>query len=60
MKKTIWVAKARMAEKPGKLVWADLKTFDNPAEADEWLCEYIRSRHLPATDFNLVRREVEV
>jgi hypothetical protein len=56
MKKTRWIVKARMAERPGKLVWTEIKAFDNPADADNWLCNYVRTNGYSITDFNIVIR----
>ena len=55
-KKTTWVVKGLKAEKPGKLVWADLKEFGSAAEADNWLCGYVRSNGLSITDFTISRK----
>ena len=55
-KKTTWVARGLKAEKPGRLVWADLKEFNSAAEADNWLCEYVRSNGLSIEDFRVSRR----
>ena len=40
----------------GKLVWTDLKAFDNAADADNWLCNYVRANGLSITDFTVSRR----
>lgn len=32
--RTKWVARGLRAERPGRLVWVDIKEFDNPADAD--------------------------
>jgi hypothetical protein len=56
MKKTKWIVKALTAERPGKLVWMEIKEFDNPADADNWLCDYVRKNGYSITDFNIVRR----
>lgn len=56
-KKTTWVARGLKAEEPGRLVWTDLKEFDSAAEADNWLCGYVRSNGLSITDFTVSRRE---
>ena len=55
-KKTTWVARGLKAEKPGRLVWADLKEFSSAADADNWLCGYVRSNGLSITDFTISRR----
>ena len=55
-KKTTWVARGLTAEKPGELVWTDLKEFDNPVEADNWLCNYVRNTGFSITDFTISRR----
>ena len=54
---TKWVARGLRAASPGRLVWADIKEFDNPADADNWLCGYVRENGLSITDFTIVRRE---
>ncbi len=51
-----WIVKVLTAEKPGRLVWKDLKVFDSPAEADSWLEDYIRTNGYNYTNFNIVRR----
>ncbi len=56
-KKTTWVARGLTAERPGRLTWTDLKEFDSAAEADDWLCGYVRSHGLNITDFTIARRE---
>ena len=55
--RTNWVARGLRAERPGRLVWADIKEFDNSADADNWLCGYVRENGLSITDFTIVRRE---
>jgi hypothetical protein len=57
--RTKWVARGLRAERPGRLVWADIKEFDNPADADNWLCRYVRENGLSITDFTIVRRGEE-
>jgi hypothetical protein len=56
MKKNTWAVKALTAEEPGRLVWQEIKTFDNAVAADEWLCNYVRANGYSITDFNLVRK----
>lgn len=55
MAKTKWIVKALTAEKPGKLVWKEMKAFDNFAKADKWLCNFVRKNGYSITDFNIVR-----
>jgi uncharacterized protein YfdQ (DUF2303 family) len=54
-KAATWVVKALAVETPGHLVWKAIKTFTNPAEADNWLCDYVRANGYSITDFNIVR-----
>ena len=56
-KNTIWMVKALTAEKPGRLVWKDFKAFTSAAEADNWLCGFVKAIGYSITDFNIVRRE---
>ena len=56
-KNTIWMVKALMAEELGRLVWKDFKASTNAAEADEWLCGFVKENGYSITDFNIVRRE---
>ena len=56
-KKTNWVVRALTAIEPGKLAWEDLKVFNNPGDADNWLSNYCRENGCSITDFNIVRRE---
>ena len=51
--KTTWIVKAYTGYKTG---WQEIKRFDNPAEADEWLCSFVRENGYSITDFNIVRR----
>lgn len=55
-KKTMYMVKGLKAVKPGKLVWTVLKEFNNAADADNWLCEYVRSNGLSITDFTISRK----
>ncbi|MDE5583505.1 MAG: hypothetical protein K2J08_07350 [Ruminococcus sp.] len=48
-----WKVKALTAEKPGKLVWTTIREFSNPADADSWLCSYIKENGLICTDFRI-------
>lgn len=52
-KSTIWVVRVNR----GLDGWQDMRTFTNAAEADNWLCEFVRSHGYWMNDFNLVRRE---
>lgn len=52
---TVWMVKALMAEKPGRLVWKDFKAFTNVAEADNWLCSFVMKNGYSITDFNIVK-----
>ena len=52
---TVWMVKALMAEKPGRLVWKDFKAFTNAAEADNWLCSFAMKNGYSITDFNIVK-----
>jgi hypothetical protein len=53
MKKTTWIVKAYTGYKTG---WQEIKRFDNPADADNWLCSYVRENGYSITDFNIVRK----
>ena len=55
MKKTkaAWIVKAYTGYKTG---WQEIKRFDNPADADNWLCSYVRANGYSITDFNIVRK----
>ncbi|WP_395013577.1 hypothetical protein [Robinsoniella peoriensis] len=55
-KKTTWMVKVLTAEEPGRLVWKNFKEFTSPAEADDWLCGYVRRKGYSITDFNIIRR----
>ena len=48
-----WKVKALTAEKPGKLVWTTIREFSNPADADNWLADYIKENGLICTDFRI-------
>ena len=52
-KSTIWVVRVNR----GLDGWQDMKTFTNAAEADDWLCAFVRKNGCWMNDFNLVRRE---
>jgi len=39
--------------------WVDFKFFEDFNEADDWLCDYVRSRHLDIRDFN-IREDIAV
>ena len=53
MKKTTWIVKAYTGYKTG---WQEIKRFDNPADADNWLCRYVRENGYSIKDFNIVRK----
>ncbi len=55
MKKTkaAWIVKAYRGYKTG---WQEIKRFDSSANADEWLCSFVRENGYSITDFNIVRR----
>ncbi len=53
MKKTTWIVKAYTGYKTG---WKEIKSFESPAAADLWLCNYIKENGYSAADFNIVRR----
>lgn len=68
--KTIWAVRAFGATGETKVTrkngitthtpctgWFDLKIFDNPGEADNWLCYYVRKNGYSITDFTVSRRE---
>lgn len=48
---TKWIVRAYTGWKTG---WVDFKEFTNPADADNWLCDYCRKNHYDITDFNIV------
>lgn len=56
MKKTIWMVKAYMEGGDGRIGWQDFKAFESAAEADNWLCDFVRKNGYSITDFNIVRR----
>ncbi len=51
-KKSAWVVKVNQ----GINGWRDFKKFDNPAAADEWLCNFVRSNGYWIGDFTIVKR----
>ena len=53
MKKTTWIVKAYTGYEKG---WQEIKRFDNPRDADEWLCRHVRENGYSITDFNIVCR----
>ena len=53
MKKTAWIVKAYTGYEKG---WQEIKRFDNPGDADEWLCRHVRENGYSITDFNIVCR----
>lgn len=56
MKKTIWMVKAYMEGKDGRIGWQDFKAFNSAAEADDLLCNFVKENGYSITDFNIVRR----
>lgn len=52
--KTVWIVKAFTGYKNG---WQEIKRFDNPMEADTWLCDYIVINNLLPTDYTITRKE---
>ena len=54
MKKTAWIVKAYTGYKTG---WQEIKRFNNPADADLWLCSYIRENGYSPADFTIVASE---
>lgn len=42
-------------KKPGLRTWETIRTFDNPKDADEWLCSFCRSNNYSITDFTIKR-----
>lgn len=53
MKKTTWIVKAYTGYKTG---WQEINRFEDPAEADEWLCSYVKVHKYSITDFNIVSK----
>lgn len=53
MKKSVWIVKAYTGYKTG---WQEIKTFDNPGDADAWLCRYIKENGYIPTDFNIIKK----
>ena len=54
MKKTKkWIVKAYTGWETG---WQEIKEFDDPIEADDWLCSYVKENGYLITDFNIIRR----
>ena len=51
--KTAWIVKAYTGYKTG---WQEIKRFNNPADADLWLCSYIRENGYSPADFTIVRK----
>ena len=56
MKKTTWMVKVYTEGKDGRVGWQDFKEFHSAAEADNWLCDYVRKNGFCITDFSIVRR----
>ena len=53
MKKTAWIVKAYTGYKTG---WQEIKRFNNPADADLWLCNYSRENSYSPADFTIIRK----
>ena len=53
MKKTAWIVKAYTGYKTG---WQEIKRFNSPADADLWLCNYIRENGYSPADFTIIRK----
>ncbi len=53
MKKATWIVKAYTGYKTG---WQEIRRFDNPGDADAWLCSLIREKGYIPTDFTIVKR----
>ena len=49
--KETWIVKALTEEG-----WQEIKRFDNPVDADNWLCSFVRENGYSITDFNIVCR----
>ena len=53
MKKATWIVKAYTGYKTG---WQEIRRFDNPGDADTWLCRLIKEKGYIPTDFTIVKR----
>ena len=53
MKKTAWIVKAYTGYITG---WQEIKRFNSPADADLWLCNYIRENGYSPADFTIIRK----
>jgi hypothetical protein len=51
--KNTWTVKAYTGYKTG---WREIRNFDNPADADTWLCGYIKENGYSSADFTIVRK----
>ena len=51
--KNTWTIKANTGYKTG---WQEIKSFNNPADADNWLCSYVKENGYSITDFTIVRK----
>lgn len=51
-KEATWIVKAYTGYKTR---WQKIRRFDNPADADNWLCSFVREHGYSITDFNIVR-----
>ena len=51
--KNTWAIKANTEYKTG---WQEIKSFNNPADADNWLCSYIKENGYSNADFTIVRK----
>ena len=52
-KKGTWIVKAYTGYKTG---WQEIRRFDNPADADNWLCNHVREDGYSIQDFTIVAR----
>ena len=51
-KEATWIVKAYTGYKTR---WQKIRRFDNPADADNWLCSFVKEHGYSITDFNIVR-----
>lgn len=40
----------------GKSYWSTIRSFDNPGDADEWLCEFVHENGFSISDFKIFAR----
>ena len=48
----IWIVKAYTGRG-----WQEIKRFDNPGDAENWLFKYVKDNGYIFTDFNIIRKE---